>query len=126
VPGTTSKGTAITGVQETYSAVIGPSKTISNTASVARQTATAQAFQSVAQSSAFAVENATTYLTNITLISLAAIAVAATKMAEDPVVNIPKYTLLLEQVTKLLSGGLTQFTNVGSAASQVIKDFPSS
>ncbi len=113
-------------VRQTYRAVIGPSKAIAGTASVARQAATAQAFQSVAQSAAFAVGSASSYLSNTTLIGLAAVAVAVAKMAENPEVNVVAYQPLLAKVTDLLQSSVTNLTNVGEAASNLIKDFPSS
>jgi hypothetical protein len=117
---------AMIGVRRAYRAVLGPARPISTTMSVARQAASAQAFQAVAQSAAFAVQDAASLLRNLTAMSQAAVAVVLVKMVENPVENVPTYSPVLAQVKDVLQIGADNFTAVGQAAGQVMQDFPSS
>lgn len=84
-----------------------------------------KAYQSVAQSMAIAVQDATNYLENALIVSSAAIAVATEKMVANPPANIPIYSPVIEQAGKTVEMAAKNFSDIGMKAGEVLKNFPS-
>ncbi len=84
-----------------------------------------KAYQSVAQSMAIAVQDATNYLENALIVSSAAIAVATEKMVSNPPANIPIYSPVIEQAGKTVEMATKNFTDIGMKAGEILKNFPS-
>jgi len=80
-----------------------------------------KAYQSVAQSSAIAVQDAADALRNIATIATTATGVA---MAQYLATGEDKYAKVMTQAQLLMKGATEDFTAVGSAAAQVLKGFP--
>jgi hypothetical protein len=80
-----------------------------------------KAYQSVAQSSAIAVQDAADALRNIATIATTAAGVA---MAQYLATGEDKYAKAMAQAQVLMSGATADFAAVGSAAAQVLKGFP--
>jgi hypothetical protein len=112
-------------LRSTYRAVIGPASPIPGQSSVARQVGTGQAYQAVAQSSALVVQDAASFLRNLTTMSQAAMAVVLIKMLENPTEDIPKYSPLLPKLQSIMQSGVQFFGAVGQTAGQVLGQFPS-
>lgn len=93
---------------------------------VVRTEGAGKAFQSVANSMAITVQDATDYLRTNLMVSAAVSAVCLEKMAESPEVNVPRYTPVLEKAQENLTTAIENFTKVGMAAGNVLKNFPSS
>ncbi len=84
-----------------------------------------KAYQSVANSMAITVQDATDYLRANLMVSGAVSAVCLEKMAEDPTKNVPLYTSVLEKAQANVGTATKNFTKVGLAAAKVLKNFPS-
>lgn len=80
-----------------------------------------KAYQSVAQSTALAIQDAADTLRNISTIATTAAGVA---MAQLLATGEDKYAKALQQAQQLMTSATTDFGNVGSAASTVLKNFP--
>jgi len=80
-----------------------------------------KAYQSVAQSTAIAVQDAADTLRSIATIATTATGVA---MAQLLATGDDKYVKAMVQAQALVQGATTDFTNIGSAAAQVLKGFP--
>ncbi|WP_124974408.1 hypothetical protein [Aphanothece sacrum] len=85
-----------------------------------------KAYQSVAQSMAIAVQDATNYLENALIVSSAAIAVATEKIVSNPPANLPIYTPVIQQAGKTVTMAAQNFSDIGMKAAAVLKNFPSS
>jgi hypothetical protein len=80
-----------------------------------------KAYQSVAQSAAIAVQDATDALRNITTIATTAAGVA---MAQLIATGEPKYATALSQAQQLMTNATDDYAKVGSVAAAVLKGFP--
>lgn len=80
-----------------------------------------KAYQSVAQSSAIAVQDAADALRNISTIATTAAGVA---MAQYLATGEERYKNALDAAQQLMQNATTDFTNVGTAAANVLKGFP--
>ena len=80
-----------------------------------------KAYQSVAQSTAIAVQDATDALRNISTIATTAAGVA---MAQYLATGDDKYAKAMAQAQALMQAATSDFANIGSAAAAVIKGFP--
>ncbi|RQP21899.1 hypothetical protein [Piscinibacter terrae] len=80
-----------------------------------------KAYQSVAQSTAIAVQDATDALRNISTIATTAAGVA---MAQYLATGEEKYAKVMAQAQALMQGATDDFAKVGSAAATVLKGFP--
>ncbi|KVH37498.1 hypothetical protein WT01_24510 [Burkholderia cepacia] len=80
-----------------------------------------KAYQSVAQSTALAVQDATDALRNISTIATTAAGVA---LAQLLVSTDPKYVTALQQAQALMHAATEDFAKVGTAAAAVLKGFP--
>jgi hypothetical protein len=81
-----------------------------------------KAYQSVAQSAAIAVQDATDALRNVSTIATTAAGVA---MAQLLATGDPKYAQALTQAQSMMKSATEDFAQVGAAASTVLKNFPS-
>ena len=79
-----------------------------------------KAQQSVAQSSAIAVQDATDNLRNLSTITTTAIGVA---LAQLLATGDPKYAKVIEEAQKVMVKGTENFATVGEKASKVLQDF---
>ncbi|KAA0679030.1 hypothetical protein [Roseomonas genomospecies 6] len=97
------------------------------TATMSQQVITAsgagKAYQAVAQSTAMAVQDATDTLRNVSTIATTAIGVA---MAQLLATGDPKYVTALTQAQGMMTSAASDFSSIGTAASTVLKSFPSS
>ncbi|MGK7956432.1 MAG: hypothetical protein AB4063_14465 [Crocosphaera sp.] len=83
-----------------------------------------KAYQSVAQSMAIAVQDATNYLENALIVSSSAIAVATAKMVATG--QVEPYDKIIAQAGKTIDMAAQNFSDIGKKASDILKDFPSS
>ncbi|MHB8285715.1 MAG: hypothetical protein ACYDD1_13685, partial [Caulobacteraceae bacterium] len=81
-----------------------------------------KAYQSVAQSSAIAVQDATDALRNVSTIATTAIGVA---MAQLLATGDVKYGTALTQAQNLMTSATADYTAIGAAAAAVLASFPS-
>ncbi|NVK72148.1 hypothetical protein C0J08_20175 [Marinomonas sp. CT5] len=87
---------------------------------MANESATDKARQSIAQSTAIAVQDAADNLRNLNTISTTAIGVA---MAELIATGDPKYITVIEQAQKVMEKGTANFAELGTKAADVAKGF---
>jgi len=80
-----------------------------------------KAYQSVAQSTAIAVQDATDALRNISTIATTAAGVA---MAQLLATGDAKYVTVLNQSQDLMKSATQDYANVGAVAAGVLKGFP--
>src|ERR1043166_5668573 len=80
-------------------------------------------YQSVAQSTAIAVQDATDMLRNISTIATTASGVAIAQMLATP--PNPGAAEALTAAQPLLAGATTKFPAIGSAAAAILNEFPS-
>jgi hypothetical protein len=80
------------------------------------------AYPKVSQAAAFAVQDATDYLRNITTMSTTAQGVIMKLMVEHKE-QAPLYFPILQQVQAAVTAAQKNFADVGTAAAQVLKDF---
>ncbi|BBD10075.1 hypothetical protein [Desulfovibrio ferrophilus] len=90
--------------------------------SVPRIQGAGKAYQSVAQSTAIAVQDAADYLRNIGTISSTAQGVA---MAQLLATGDEKYVTALTEAQKMAGQAASVFRDIGSNAADVLKGFPS-
>jgi hypothetical protein len=81
-----------------------------------------KAFQSVAQSAAIAVQDATDALRNVSTIATTAAGVA---LAQFIATGEPKYSDALKQAQALMTNATSDYAAVGAAATQIVTNFPS-
>ncbi len=82
-----------------------------------------KAYQSVAQSAAIAVQDATDNLRNISTISTTALGVA---MAQLLATGDTKYVEAITTAQSMMSRATSDFTNIGEAAAAIANKFPTS
>ena len=82
-----------------------------------------KAYQSVAQSSAIAVQDAVDNLRNINTITTTAIGVAMAQMlaTQNPG---PPWTSIITNAMQISTESIANFQSIGAAAAQVLKGFP--
>lgn len=84
--------------------------------------AAGRAYQSVAQSTAIAIQDATDYLRNISTISLTSIGVGMALLAADQ----PQGTTLISKAQQIATDAIQHFAKVGDAAIKVASTYPKS
>jgi hypothetical protein len=90
--------------------------------SIIEQGAAGKAYQSVALSSAIAVQDATDQLRNTGVLALSATGAGLAKMIETG--DIEQFVETVESINNLLDTSATHFAKVTQAASQVLSGFP--
>ncbi len=86
-----------------------------------------KAYQSVAQSMALAVQDATDYLRSISTIANTAVAVATELMitdAADPE-KVAQYIKIINQAQNTVNKAAETFKDIGTDAGDILNDFPS-
>ncbi|NOH73182.1 hypothetical protein F0225_17835 [Vibrio pectenicida] len=91
------------------------------TGNVIKASGTGKALQSISQSSAIAVQDATDNLRNINTMATTAMGVALSQMLATG--QTTPYSEILNQVNTLVQQSTTNFTNVGEGASKVLQEF---
>lgn len=80
-----------------------------------------KAYQSVAQSTSIAVQDATDALRNISTIATTAVGVA---MAQYLATGDQKYANAISKAQELMQGATDDYAKIGTAAASVLKGFP--
>lgn len=93
--------------------------------SVVTTSGAGKAYQSVAQSTAIAVQDATDMLRNLSTISSTAIGVAMSQMLADPS-KASDYMQVLTQANDMVAKAAANFKTIGENAAKVLENFPSS
>lgn len=81
-----------------------------------------KAYQSVAQSAAITIQDATDQLRNMGVIGTTAAGVAVAQMLATG--NVEKYSPILEQINTLLTNSATNYSTIGEDAAKVLNGFP--
>jgi len=92
---------------------------------VVKTSGAGKAYQSVAQSTAIAVQDATDTLRNLSTISSTAIGAAMAQMLADPA-KAEQYTKVITQAQEIMTKAAATFTTIGQDAATVLNGFPSS
>ena len=82
-----------------------------------------KAYQSVAQSMAIAIQDATDNMRNINTMTSTAVGVA---MAQLLATGEPKYAEVITQAQSITQNSIQTFNTIGSDASTILQNFPSS
>ena len=90
---------------------------------VVKTSGAGKAYQSVAQSTAIAVQDAADNLRNVSLISSTAAGVALSQMLATG--DTTPYTDVLTQAKDLMTNAVTNFAAIGQSAAQILREFPS-
>lgn len=90
--------------------------------SIIRHTGAGKAFQSVSQSSAMAIQDATDNLRNISTMSATAMGVAIAQMLATG--DVATYTPIITQANTMITNSAENFKTIGNYAGALLKDFP--
>lgn len=90
---------------------------------VVRTSGAGKAYQSVAQSTAIAVQDAADYLRNVSTMSTTAMGVA---MAQLLATGDPQYAQAIDTANKMMTDATANFSAIGKAAGEILNKFPSS
>ncbi len=101
-------------VNQVHRATMGPQ--------VVKTSGAGKAYQSVAQSTAIAVQDAADSLRNVSTIATTAIGVAMAQYLVNP---DQKYLTVITQAQTVMSNATQNFTTIGTAAGQILRGFPS-
>jgi methylphosphotriester-DNA--protein-cysteine methyltransferase len=101
--------------------LINQAQTATMGAQVVRTSGAGKAYQSVAQSTAIAVQDATDALRNVATIATTATGVVVAQMLAGNDANAKVLAIVQEMVTM----ATTDYTAIGTAAGQILRDFPS-
>lgn len=92
---------------------------------VVKTSGAGKAYQSVAQSTAVAVQDAADMLRNLSTISSTAIGVAMSQMLADPI-QATNYIQILTQANDMVTQAAANFKTIGENAAKVLENFPAS
>jgi len=81
----------------------------------------AKAQQSVAQSTAIAIQDASDNLRNLSTITTTAIGVALSQLLAT---GDPKYSKVIEEAQKVMVKGAESYADIGQKSAQILKDYP--
>ena len=110
-------------IEKAQKFTMGPVAPGNGKSSVVKASGAGKAYQSVAQSTAIAIQDAADYLRNMGTITSTTIGVA---FAEWMVTKKEKpYKDIIEQATKTMNGATKTFGEIGSAAATVLQEYPS-
>ncbi len=90
---------------------------------IVRADGAGKAYQSVAQSSAIAIQDATDYLRNVNTITATAIGVAMAQMLENPEA-VDELQKVIASAQNISQGAANQFEMVSEKAALMLKNFP--
>ncbi|MEM9458287.1 MAG: hypothetical protein AAGF11_29190 [Myxococcota bacterium] len=91
---------------------------------VVRTSGAGKAYQSVAQSTALAIQDATDNLRNMSLVSSTATGVALSQILATG--ELSPYTEVLLQAQALMESAVKNFGDIGQSAAQILREFPTS
>ncbi len=92
------------------------------TGDVIQHSGAGKAYQSVSQSTAIAVQDATDQLRNFGTIGATAIGVAMAQMLATG--DVKKYSPIIEQANTMMQNSAANFKTIGDNAGTVLKNFP--
>ncbi len=92
------------------------------TPNVATAAGAGKAYQSVAQSAALAIQDATDNLRSLETVANTAIGVALGKYLKDP--TNTTYPTVIKNAQGMVTQGATQLANAGKAAKKILGNFP--
>lgn len=95
----------------------------SMSAAINKQSGAGKAYQAVAQSSAIAIQDATDTMRNVQTMASTAKGVALAQLLATQ--DIPTFTAIVAAIEAMETGGITNFTAVGTAATNLASTFPS-
>lgn len=90
--------------------------------SIAKHAGAGKAYQSVSQSAAIAIQDATDQLRNFNTLGSTAIGVALAQMLATG--NVDKYAPVIAQATTVMQDSAANFKTIGSNAGEVLSSFP--
>ena len=90
--------------------------------SVIKHTGAGKAYQSVSQSSAIAVQDATDSLRNVSTMGITAMGVAMAQMLATG--EVDKYGPIIEKANDMIKNSADNFKTIGENASSLLKEFP--
>jgi hypothetical protein len=100
-------------IQQANEAVLNPT--------VVQASGAGKAYQSVAQSSAIAIQDATDALRNISTVATTAAGVIVAQM----IAGDDKNADLLPQIQQLMTGAIQDYASIGAQATAILTNFPS-
>lgn len=92
------------------------------TGTLSKHAGAGKAYQSVSQSSAIAVQDATDSLRNVSTMSTTAMGVAIAQMLATG--DVKTYAPIIEQANKMMQDSANNFKLVGTNAGSLLSDFP--
>ena len=92
------------------------------TGDVTRHAGAGKAYQSVALSSAIAIQDATDNLRNMGVVAVSAASAILAEMVESG--DVEKYSPMLEQVSKMLDANTSRYSSVLAEAAKSVQEFP--
>ena len=90
--------------------------------SVTKQSGAGKAYQSVSQSSALAVQDATDSLRNVSTMATTAMGVAMAQMLATG--EVEPYSGIIAQANLMVTNSTTNFGTIGKSASELLGEFP--
>lgn len=104
--------------------IINQAQTATMSATNVTTSGAGKAYQSVAQSSAIAVQDATDALRNIATIATSAAGVAMAQLLASPPPEQEKYLTVLKEAQTMMTQATNDYTAIGQAASAILQQFP--
>ncbi|MCW8875426.1 MAG: hypothetical protein OQK51_00005 [Kangiellaceae bacterium] len=92
------------------------------TGTLIKHSGAGKAYQSVSQSSAIAIQDATDNLRNVSTMSTTAMGVAISQMLATG--EVDKYAPIIQQASEMVKSSAEAFQLIGSNASKLLEDFP--
>lgn len=107
-------------------AVIGPRQSVDDAASVARQIGQGASFELVAQSTAFAIQDAAAFMRNVTAVTQAALAVLTEEVVRSAGRRgtIEDVRAAVDCIAAIAGVGVGHFQQVGEQASRIASSYP--
>jgi hypothetical protein len=113
----------VAGVSPSVIDLINQAQTANLNEGVVLASGAGKAYQSVAQSAAIAVQDATDALRNVTTIATAASGVAIAHLLAAPDTD-GRYTAALKHAQDMMAKATTDYGNIGQAAAKILNGFP--
>lgn len=101
---------------------IGEMQSSALSGSVIKLSGAGKAYQSVSQSSAIAVQDATDNLRNVSTMATTAMGVALAQMLATG--NADQYSKVIDQANTMITNSTTNFAAIGKSASDLVGEFP--
>jgi len=104
---------------------VGEIQQVTMTPTVVKTSGAGKAYQSVAQSTAIAVQDATDQLRNMSTVGSTAVGMAMAQLLADPD-NLETYGQVITQAQGIVTMAASQFKTIGENAAEVLQQFPAS